>query len=48
MPGYSGYLPGKRRPLLYCLRNNHVNFRTDQVDVFMQGYQHPKSYDDAI
>jgi 2-haloacid dehalogenase len=48
MLGHSGYLAVKRRALLYCLRNNHVNFSIEQVDIFMEAYQHLKPFDDAI
>ena len=36
MLGHSGYLAVKRRALLYCLRNNNVNFSIEQIDIFME------------
>ena len=48
MLGHSGYLAVKRRALLYCLLNYHVNFSIEQIDIFMEAYQHLKPFDDAI
>ena len=48
MLGHSGYLPVKRRALIYSLRNLKVEFNYNQVDDFMEAYQNLSPFPDAI
>ena len=48
MLGHSGYLPVKRRALIYSLRNLKIEFNYKQVDDFMEAYQNLSPFPDAI
>ena len=48
MLGHSGYLPVKRRALLYTLRTLKINFTYEQIDEFMDAYNFLSPFKDAI
>ena len=48
MTGHSGYLETCRRALVYCLRNNRIEFADQQVDTLMGAYQDLSPFADAI
>ena len=48
MLGHSGYLNVKKRALLYTLRSMKVDFKTTQIDEFMNSYNHLIPFSDAI
>ena len=47
MLGHSGYLETCRRSLVYCLRQNGVEFTPGEVDVIMGAYDILKPFEDA-
>ena len=48
MLGHSGYLPVKRKALLYTLRTLKVDFTYEQIDEFMDAYNFLSPFKDAI
>ena len=48
MTGHSGYLETCRRALVYCLRNNRIEFVEQQVGTLMEAYQDLSPFADAI
>ena len=48
MLGHSGYLPVKKRALLYTLRTLKINFTYEQIDEFMDAYNFLSPFKDAI
>lgn len=48
MQGHSGYLETCRRALVYCLRDNAIDFDARQVDTFMEVWQELRPYEDSL
>ena len=48
MLGHSGYLPVKKKALLYSLRTLKIEFAYEQIDEFMKAYQELTPFQDAI
>ena len=48
MLGHSGYLKVKQKALLYTLRSMKVDFKLEQIDEFMDAYNHLIPFTDAI
>ena len=48
MLGHSGYLPVKRKALMYTLRSLKVDFTSENLDEFMKAYQLLTPFKDAI
>ena len=48
MLGHSGYLETCRRALVYCLRNNDVEFTRDEVDGLIAVWRELTPFDDAV
>jgi len=48
MLGHSGYLPVKKRSLIYSLRTMKIEFNYDQIDEFMSIYYELTPFEDAV
>ena len=48
MLGHSGYLETCRRALVYCLRQNNIDFTRDEVDSVMRSYEELDPFEDAV